>query len=41
MTNDAVAAALVLGSFVAGIGGGVLGVWIARWTILTVISPAA
>lgn len=39
MTSDAFAAALVICSFVAGVSGGVLGVWIARWTILTVISP--
>jgi hypothetical protein len=38
MTNDAFAAALVLASFPAGVAGGVLGVWIARWTVAFLIS---
>jgi hypothetical protein len=38
MTNDAFAAALVLASFPAGVAGGVLGVWIARWTLVFLIS---
>jgi hypothetical protein len=38
MTNDAFAAALLVASFPAGVAGGVLGVWIARWTVAFLIS---
>jgi hypothetical protein len=38
MTNDAFAAALVLAAIPAGMAGGVLGVWIARWTVGFLIS---
>jgi len=38
VTNDAFAAALLVASFPAGVAGGVLGVWIARWTVAFFIS---
>jgi hypothetical protein len=39
MSNDAFAAALLVASFPAGVAGGVLGVWIARWTLVFFIAP--
>lgn len=38
MSNDAFAAALLVASIPAGVAGGVLGVWIARWTVAFLIS---
>lgn len=34
MTNDAFAALLCIASFPAGMAGGIVGVWLARWVWL-------
>jgi hypothetical protein len=39
MTDNAFAAALFLASFPAGVAGGVVGVWIARWAVILLLQP--
>lgn len=39
MSSDAFAAILAVASFPIGMAGGMLGVWIARWTIAALVMP--